>query len=153
MSMVSKTLCNHFACQGSYSTTHTLGLNFTIKSWAESLAIMSVIITMALTWSEHNYCEWFDGTICVCEQPALVCHGSQSRFHLCGVTVVHWTWICFSMCANLKPVLFNCTKSLISYRIWWSMYTVLGKASYTLPFPSLGKDTLHWLYVCRLCTL
>ena len=37
MSMVSKTSCSHFTCQGSYSGTHTLGLNFTIKSWAESL--------------------------------------------------------------------------------------------------------------------
>ena len=33
---------------------------------------------MALTWSERNYCAWFDGT--VCEQPALVYHGLQSRF-------------------------------------------------------------------------
>jgi len=32
------------------------------------------------------------------------------------------------------------------------MYTILGKASYILPFPSLGKDTLYWLYVRRLCT-
>ena len=42
MSMVSKTLWSHFACQGNYAT-HTLGLNFTIKSWAESLVLMSVI--------------------------------------------------------------------------------------------------------------
>ena len=76
MSMVSKTLCSHFACQGSYYATHTLGLNFTIKSRAESLALMSVIMH-GLTWSERNYCAWFDGT--VFEQPALVCHGSQLR--------------------------------------------------------------------------
>ena len=40
-------------------------------SWAKSL-----VLTMSLfTWSELNYCAWFDGA--VCEQPALVCHGSQ----------------------------------------------------------------------------
>ena len=31
MSMESKTLCNHFACKGSYYATHTLGLN--VMSW------------------------------------------------------------------------------------------------------------------------
>ena len=76
MTMVSKTSCSHFACHRSYYATHTLGLNFTIKSRAESLALMSVIMH-GLTWSKRNYCAWFDGT--VCEQPALVCHGSQSR--------------------------------------------------------------------------
>jgi len=35
------------------------------QSWAESLVFMSVI--MALTWSELNYCTWFDGT--ACERP------------------------------------------------------------------------------------
>ena len=39
---------------------------------------------MVLTWSEHNYCAWFEGT--VCEQPALVYYGSQSHFHWCGVS-------------------------------------------------------------------
>jgi len=45
MSMVSRTSCSHFACQGSYYATHTFGLNFTMKSWAEFLApFMSVIM-------------------------------------------------------------------------------------------------------------
>ena len=44
-------------------------------SWAESLALMMSLF-MALTWSELNYCAWFDGT--VCEQPTLVCHCPQS---------------------------------------------------------------------------
>ena len=87
MRMVSKTSCSHLACQGSYYATHTLGLNFTMKSWAKSLApFIWVSLCMALTWSERNYCAWFDGT--VCEQPALVCHGSQSRFHRRG----SWSW-------------------------------------------------------------
>ena len=79
--MVSRTSCSHFACQGSYNATHTLGLNFTRKSWADwSLApFIWVSLCMALTWSERNYCAWFVGTIC--EQPALVCHGPQLHFH------------------------------------------------------------------------
>ena len=32
-------------------------------SWAESLALMMSLF-MALTWSELNYCAWFDGTVC-----------------------------------------------------------------------------------------
>ena len=44
MSMVSKTSCSNFTCQGSYYATHTLGLNFTTKSRAESLVLMSVIM-------------------------------------------------------------------------------------------------------------
>jgi len=44
MSMVSKTLCSHFFGQGSCYTTQTLGLDFTIKSRAESLELMSVIM-------------------------------------------------------------------------------------------------------------
>ena len=44
-------------------------------SWAESLALIMSLF-MALTWSELNYCAWFDGT--VCEQPALVCRCPQS---------------------------------------------------------------------------
>ena len=107
MSMVSKTLCSHFYCQGSYYTAHTLGLNFTMKSSAESLVVMS--LCMALIWSKFDYCMWFDGT--VFEHPALVCHGPQSHsWHhwVCSYTVrvhrvnFHWTWICFSTCANLK---------------------------------------------------
>ena len=87
MSMVSKTSCSNFTCQGSYYTTHTLGLNFTIKSWAESLALMSVIMHGPYLKRTQLLCViWRSMTIC--EQPALVCHGSQSRFHR--------TWICFS---------------------------------------------------------
>ena len=36
-----------------------------------------VSLCVTLTWSELNYCAWFDGT--VCEQPGLVCHGPQSH--------------------------------------------------------------------------
>ena len=43
---------------------------------------MSVIIHGPYL-KERIYCKWFDGT--VCEQPTLVCHGSQSHFHLHGV--------------------------------------------------------------------
>ena len=39
-----ETSCSHFSDQGSYYTTHMLGLNFTMKSWAESLALTSVIM-------------------------------------------------------------------------------------------------------------
>ena len=74
-SMLSKTSCSHFSGQGTYYATHTLGLNFIIKSWAESLALM-MSLCMALTWSKLNYCAWFDDT--VYEQPALVCHGPRS---------------------------------------------------------------------------
>ena len=45
------TNCNHF------SITHMLGLNFTPKSWAESLPLMSVdYACTALTRSDLNYC-------------------------------------------------------------------------------------------------
>ena len=94
MSMVSKTSCSHFCGQGSYSTstTHTLGLNFTIKLWAEFLAPLWVSLCMTLTWSERNYFAWFDGT--VCEQPALVCHGSpQSRFYRRGVSSLNMKFV------------------------------------------------------------
>ena len=57
MSMVSKTLCSHFSGQGSY----TLGLNFTI-SHEMNLWHLWVSLCMTLTWSELNYCAWFDGT-------------------------------------------------------------------------------------------
>ena len=40
-----QTLCSHFFGQGTYYATHTLGLNFTMRSWAKSLApFMSVIM-------------------------------------------------------------------------------------------------------------
>ena len=67
MSMVSKTSYSHFS---DHYATYTL--NLTMKSWAESLALMRV-----LTWSKLNYCAWFDDTDS--EQPALVCHGTQSH--------------------------------------------------------------------------
>ena len=46
MSMVSKTVCAAISAVKKPTTLHTctLGLNFTMKSWAESLALMSVII-------------------------------------------------------------------------------------------------------------
>ena len=91
MSMVSKTLCSHFSGQGSY----TLGLNFTI-SHELNLWHLWVSLCMALTWSELNYCAWFDGT--VCEQPALVCHGSQSH------SSARWGPLaCSSTCTKLYP--------------------------------------------------
>ena len=62
-----QTSCSLFSSQGSYYATHTLGLNFTMKSWAESPVLMSVLC-MALTQSKLNYFAWFNGT--VCEQPA-----------------------------------------------------------------------------------
>ena len=53
VSMVSKTLCSHFSGQRSTMATHTLGLNFTMKSWAESLALMSVIMNgHYLKWTQ-----------------------------------------------------------------------------------------------------
>ena len=55
------------------TATHTLGLNFTMKSWAS----LGVSLCMAHTWSELNYCVWFDGI--VCEHRVLVCHGPQSH--------------------------------------------------------------------------
>ena len=61
MSMVSKTSCSHFSIQGSYYgyTLHTLGLNFTMKSWAESLALMSVIMHGPyLKWTQLLYVIW-----------------------------------------------------------------------------------------------
>ena len=107
MSMVSKTSCSHFACQGSYYATHTLGLNFTIKSWAKSLALMSVIMHGPYLKRTQRLCViWRHCMSAAC--PCLnLCHGSQSRFHRRGVNMnVEWTWICFSTCANLKSVRF-----------------------------------------------
>ena len=75
MSMVSKTLCSHFSSQWShYGYTHA----WTITSqWSLELNLWRLwaSLCMALTWSELNYCAWFDGPIC--EQPALDCHGLQ----------------------------------------------------------------------------
>ena len=33
-------------------------------SWTESLVLMMSLFMAALTWSELNYCAWFDGTVC-----------------------------------------------------------------------------------------
>ena len=50
---VSKTLCSHFSGQRSTTATHTLGLNFTMKSWAESLTRRSVIMNGPyLKWTQ-----------------------------------------------------------------------------------------------------
>jgi len=65
-----------------------------------TLTYLHMSIIMALTWSERNYCAWFDDTIC--EEPALVCHGSQSRFHRPGVTCSSPHMNLFSTCTNLK---------------------------------------------------
>ena len=68
-----------------------------------------VWLFMALTWSELNYCVWFDGT--VCEQPGLVCHGLQLHSVDIGVELdskgpliasICWLSLNFSTCANLK---------------------------------------------------
>ena len=60
------------------TATPTLRLNFTMKSWAESLALMSVIMHgLHLKWTRLLCVIWHYCT--VCEQPALVCHGPQSR--------------------------------------------------------------------------
>ena len=68
---------------------------WTKLSWAESLALMMSLF-MVLTWSELNYCVWFDGS--VCEQPVLVCHDPQSF----SVDPSAWSSLHFSMCANWK---------------------------------------------------
>ena len=61
MSMVSKTQCSHFSGQGSYYGYTHAGLNFTMKSWPESLVLMSVIMHGPyLKWT--HYCVWSDGT-------------------------------------------------------------------------------------------
>ena len=52
-------------------------LHKNLMLWAECLALMMSLF-LVLTWSELNYCAWFEGT--VCEQPALVCHDPQSFF-------------------------------------------------------------------------
>ena len=52
-----------------------------VMSWISGTVYMSVI--MHGPYRERNYCAWFDGT--VCEQPALVYHGLQLRFHRHGV--------------------------------------------------------------------
>ena len=96
MSMVSKTLCNHFACQGSYHTTHTFGLNFTIKTWAESL----VLIRMALP--EANSTIVYDLMVPSVSSLPLSSHGLQSRFHRREVSSPNMNL--FSKCANLKSV-------------------------------------------------
>ena len=65
----SKTSCSHFSGQEVTTATHTLGLNFTMKSRAESLALMSVIMDgpylkqtqlLCVTWRYHLWaaCTW-----------------------------------------------------------------------------------------------
>ena len=107
MSMVSNTLCSHFYCQGSYYTAHTLVLNFTIKSWTESLQLCHY----AWPLSEANLTTVRDLMVLSLSTLPLsvVVHS-----HIHGITggvvtqwgVHHvnfqWTWICFSTCANLK---------------------------------------------------
>jgi len=85
MSTASKTSCSHFSAQGSYYAIHTLGLNFTMKSWTESLVLMSAIMHGPYLKQTQLYCAWFDGT--VCEQPALVCHFPQSH----SVDLLAWS--------------------------------------------------------------
>ena len=56
MSMVR---CSHFSSQESYYATHTLGLNFTMKSWGESLALMSIIMHgHNLKWTQLLWVIW-----------------------------------------------------------------------------------------------
>ena len=59
--MVSKTSCSNFSGQGSYySYTHTFGLNFTMKSWAEFLALMNDIMHgQYLTQTQLLYLIWW----------------------------------------------------------------------------------------------
>ena len=74
MSLVSKTSCSHFVCQGSYYDTHTLGLNFTNKfmSWisgayechyawplpeANATTVVNINILIAVTrWAYAEVC-------------------------------------------------------------------------------------------------
>ena len=57
MSMVG---CSHFSSQESYYAAHTLGLNFTMKSWGESLALMRVIMHGPnLKWTQLLWVIWW----------------------------------------------------------------------------------------------
>ena len=57
MSMVSKTLCVAISqVKEATTATHTLELNFTMKSWAESLVLMSVIMHGPYLKRTHLLC-------------------------------------------------------------------------------------------------
>ena len=92
----------------------TLGLNFTMKWWAESLVLMSFIIHGPCLEQTHLlriiwwYCLW---PACPCLSWSTV---ALSRS--IGVELVHWTWICFSTCANLKSFISAC--SFQTFGIW-----------------------------------
>ena len=95
--------------QGSFSGfTHTW-TKFTMKSWAESLALMSAIMHGPYL-SELNYCGRFNGNIC--ERPALVCHGPQLACVRSGCTKFcspcswnsrQWQILLFSMVCVPRP--------------------------------------------------
>ena len=100
--MVSKTLCSHFACQGSYSATHTKGawtkLHNKVMSW------ISGTYECQYAWPlpEADAATVRDLTVpSVSSLPLSVMVRSRAFI---GVELVHQTWICFSTCANLKSV-------------------------------------------------
>ena len=63
------TNCSHFSGQGSYYGYTHAWTNVTLQ-WSHNLNLwrLWVSLRMALTWSELNYCAWFNDT--ACEQPA-----------------------------------------------------------------------------------
>ena len=98
MNMVSKNFVQRF---GSYYATHTLGLNFTN---CHELNLWCLWCHYSWPLPEANSTTVRDlMTPSVNSLPlsVIVC----SRFH--RREFVHWTWICFSTCANLNICSFN----------------------------------------------
>ena len=111
MSMVSKNFVQpFFRSRGLLRYTHAW-TELHKLSWAESLALMMSLF-MALTWSELNYCAWFDGT--VCEQPALVCRCPQS----CSVDPSVWSLFTEHEFALARVQIWTSVRSIWIFGIW-----------------------------------
>jgi len=120
MSMVSKTSCSRFSGQQSqYGYTHAW-TNFIMKSWAESQALMSVIMHgsyLKRTQLRHTGVFWWYCLWAAC--PCL----SWSAPTMCALTWVVFApgffmptgcaLASFSMCANSK-----CTYPFIQFKFW-----------------------------------
>ena len=103
MSMVSKTLYSDLSGQGSYYATHTLGQKFTNCLWClwchYSWPLPEASSTTVCDLTAPPHCLW---AACTCLSLSAVVFSRSI-----GVEFVHWTWICFSTCANLNIRSFN----------------------------------------------
>ena len=137
MSMVSKTLYSHFSGQGSYYSS-TLGLNFTMESWAEFLGLMSVIM-------HGPYLKWTQ----------LLCVAWRYRLWA-ACPCLSWSAVAFSRSivveldseGSIVSTFTQNTRALARVQIW--MYVHLCIRSFNLNFDIWPRRTGHIYTYTRL---